>query len=405
MTINSRLDEIADDPALESFRAPLMELSAALNHSSKTRRQWAKIDLFSAFDPNRITIPPAESPRLRAVELAQRLLVFCPVLFTWLSLALAVEAYNAQLGANPDAASVPFLSLWQDGFDGRLNEFLRLGRVAFIDAILISLLLVATALAFFGHRRADRRAAAATQRIRTELCCVLTDASLILAAEPADYQESMTQHLEDAAERVQITSSALAAAAEHGAVVLGAIERAATALAAAEDRAATTFRPMSDAVSSLQVSTGSLSNCVSSLSVALAAAGDEHRQAAQQLAQTADDAVAASRTVVDGSQDLRDGVSILNERVSALLASLGHDFADFERSASSLSKAVAGLDRSAPDLAAATAALAAAANAIASEEVTDRLNRTVSTLEVGLREIRADLEALRPVINLTEPSL
>jgi hypothetical protein len=68
-----------------------------------------------------------------------------PIAVTWLGLWHASGAYAKAVSRNPALADTPFLLLWQRGFDGLAGGvfgWMTFGRVAFLDALIIGVLIV-----------------------------------------------------------------------------------------------------------------------------------------------------------------------------------------------------------------------------------------------------------------------
>lgn len=89
------------------------------------------------------------------VESIRNFLIFLPVLFTWLEIAAAAEAYGRL-----DAPEDPFISLWQDGFGAAGDWFtLTLSLTALVVGTLLWFLVLATlVLSVLRGRHASRHA-------------------------------------------------------------------------------------------------------------------------------------------------------------------------------------------------------------------------------------------------------
>jgi len=65
-----------------------------------------------------------EPKMLRRLELIPRILIFFPVIWTWICLASASSAFSSLIAEQPSAAQTPFLTLWHQNFGGYLySEF------------------------------------------------------------------------------------------------------------------------------------------------------------------------------------------------------------------------------------------------------------------------------------------
>jgi hypothetical protein len=152
-------------------------------------------------------------------------LVFVPLMLTWYGLTRASSAYGALTGADPRAASRPFLQLWQSGFEGHLTGAFTFGHVAMSATVAIALLF-ALVLVHGLRRSAVARREEDADRGREELMAALvpalTRAQLVLnrqrSSSPQRFAAELTEaaatlkRLGDKAVRVQkdLTSAASA---------------------------------------------------------------------------------------------------------------------------------------------------------------------------------------------------
>ncbi|GAA2484351.1 hypothetical protein GCM10010406_20790 [Streptomyces thermolineatus] len=138
-------------------------------------------------------------------------LVFVPLLVTWYGLWDAARAYGELSAQDPEqAASRPFLQLWQSGFDGRLSVAGRFENVALTVVVLVSLLLLiagwhARARVREERARAARYAADCAEReqLLGRLASVLTRAQLALVEHRGDGTGRFVRELEQAAGRLE----------------------------------------------------------------------------------------------------------------------------------------------------------------------------------------------------------
>ncbi|MFE1781630.1 hypothetical protein ACFW9F_03310 [Streptomyces sp. NPDC059506] len=138
-------------------------------------------------------------------------LVFVPLLVTWYGLWDAARAYGELSAQDPEqAASRPFLQLWQSGFDGRLSAAGRFENVALTVVVLVSLLLLiagwhARARVREERARAARYAADCAEReqLLGRLASVLTRAQLALVEHRGDGTGRFVRELEQAAGRLE----------------------------------------------------------------------------------------------------------------------------------------------------------------------------------------------------------
>ena len=194
----------------------LRDLGAAVE-DGPSAADWQGVDLFQAFDVNamaELSCPDTVvSQSLRLVETLRNVLILAPVLVTWYGISRAVSAYHdlvevivraaeaaqgnaAALAEVPRTALLPFLYLWQNGFDGRLPEWLTLSRVALYDSILILLVLGLTMLAYTMAHAEEGRRSADVARTGRRLRATLFDAARILklrARRPDDHTAGLIE--------------------------------------------------------------------------------------------------------------------------------------------------------------------------------------------------------------------
>jgi hypothetical protein len=93
---------------------------------------------------------------VRFARLIRNITALLPVLFTLVTLAIAVRLYGDEQQAQPRLAAQPFLLLWQRGFG---NGFLSVTWVAVIDAVFLVAVVVSTVWVDLAERLAERRQA------------------------------------------------------------------------------------------------------------------------------------------------------------------------------------------------------------------------------------------------------
>jgi hypothetical protein len=211
------LAELGKHPELGPHREVVTELAQRLaapnGYQSRDARAadgWADLDLIAALGG---PVPVAAAPRVSVVvpvvgragqawwrttiDALPPVLVFVPILLTWLSLFAASNAYRS-LEASPSAraanAGKSFLELWQQGFAGRLPAPLSFGYVAMYTVAAVGVLIVATAVGGHFHRRDERQAEEEQQR---------AEAAAERARQAADNSRAAAEHDRAAAERAR----------------------------------------------------------------------------------------------------------------------------------------------------------------------------------------------------------
>lgn len=164
---------------------------------------WAGLDLYRTFDPQR-----AEEALLRAYELgthranllemARNIVVLFPILVTWFALSRASAAYSNLLASPAHSAdrSLPFLLLWQRRFDGTLPANLTFSNIAQLDAALLFLIIVLTALSHARSGVLQTNAARRVEAVRHQLEDAIWKADLTLHPSRVQTPQTLAQKLD-----------------------------------------------------------------------------------------------------------------------------------------------------------------------------------------------------------------
>ncbi len=203
----TELRELAADPRLAAREAELSDLARAITDSDEAER-WCEVDLFAAFSPEDSIVPsgePAETKRKKTFRWASVFLssslIFAPIFITWLGLKEATDAYGKVLQANgSEAARQPFLEMWQQGFDGQLDEFFKFNNIALCTLAAIVLLISWTLFENVTRNSEERRDNTSERDLallRARLRRALTRASLLLGqvrlSSPARFGAELTK--------------------------------------------------------------------------------------------------------------------------------------------------------------------------------------------------------------------
>lgn len=195
------LRELAAEPSLEACAAQLRALSGAIEEPAAGER-WCEVDLFAVFSPEETVRPVPHRSRwarvLNVLDLVQPVMVFVPIVITWFGLQHATSAYREAISAGgAEAARRPFLEMWQQGFDGRLSEFMRFDAIAFATLAAIILLIVIVLLERLLRRKIESHAELRAEELRSRLRAALTEATLTLGqvrlSSPARFQAELTK--------------------------------------------------------------------------------------------------------------------------------------------------------------------------------------------------------------------
>lgn len=174
----------------------LFRLSAAVGRVPNSMSDaWAANDVHKMIDAQVIAeqMRAQDIPNLglRIMEWFRNLLIFIPLVLTWLGISSAVSSYATFVNAvtnKPHADTtqlqLPFLYLWQQGFGGYLPGWLILSKLAFYDFILLLILVFLTGIVNIRtHLRTSSKEREA-EELQEQLTDALTDAALCLAKRP-----------------------------------------------------------------------------------------------------------------------------------------------------------------------------------------------------------------------------
>lgn len=193
----------------------LGELANAIS-SENGRQRWSDVDLRRAFNTDRLAHAYAVKHEggyaPKAIEIADKLrnvLVLVPILLTWYALGEAVSNYADVMERDPDNAT-PFLVQWEQGFGGASSFFSpSLSHVAFVDAVLIGIIILLT---FYAHGRREEQedAIADTASLfQAEMDNALAEASVLLATDRSSRPVRLADAVERMADSFEESSQAL----------------------------------------------------------------------------------------------------------------------------------------------------------------------------------------------------
>lgn len=207
--------QLLEDVDARSSRR-LEELSNAIPDEDG-RHRWSDVDLRRAFNTDRLSHAYAVKYEggyaPRTIEIADKLrnvLVLLPILLTWFALGEAVSNYSSYIDKHPDDAGTPFLVLWERGFGKEASLFApSLSHVAFIDAVLIGIIILLT---FYAHGRREEQedAIADTASLfQAEMDNALAEASVLLATDRTSRPVRLADAVERMADSFEESSQAL----------------------------------------------------------------------------------------------------------------------------------------------------------------------------------------------------
>ncbi|QBD80588.1 hypothetical protein EPA93_33300 [Ktedonosporobacter rubrisoli] len=220
--LSSMVDRVEpfDTPAAQRLK---LLAEAIESEESAEIDAWAATDLYMVFEPDALVAnfrkqqTPSYEREDRLIEIARaarNVLIFVPFILSFYALAQAANKYALLFNAQSSNASVPFLYLWEQGFNGTLPGWLTLSGAAFIDVVLLILIFALTLVMYLQKqaRNAQREQAMQLQErdaqlLRSDLAQVLAATSLYLFK----HRRPLTagDNLEAVARRLESTTSLL----------------------------------------------------------------------------------------------------------------------------------------------------------------------------------------------------
>lgn len=146
----ARKYRVSRDPYVTGLSSSLRE--------KKNLPIWASMNPVEYLPQPEITEGIAIARWARLITLIRNVLVFAPVALTWAAVGQATTAFSTYVKEN-GADVVNFLDFWQNGYDV-LGEEWRISNVAFLDFIIILVVIILTLVAsVFGKRASEQQAA------------------------------------------------------------------------------------------------------------------------------------------------------------------------------------------------------------------------------------------------------
>lgn len=202
--LQKRLEQLQDG----QFSRRLEELR---RESSRTTPE----EMYTFLNPSQVTMAAESSFGWWAyvVEATRNALVLLPLTITWLSLGLAGVAYTENITIHKELGTEPFLQQWGEGFytlktvtlgpfkipllwhTTRLFTF---AHVAFVDAVILGMLLVLTVVVYFLERHAYTRAAQLGAWVEKELYTLTGQSLHRWGKTPEDTQRALADKMTEA---------------------------------------------------------------------------------------------------------------------------------------------------------------------------------------------------------------
>ena len=254
----------------------------------------------------------------------RNVLVFVPVLLTWLSIGRAVDAFGNYAETYRDQfdkdLTVQFLQFWQnpDQYqEGILNHFWWIGSVAFFDAILIFAIIVLTFVSGASSVKAEAENAQALEKIEKKRLALGLEISNTLhgkrQANPESIGEALAEALNDltqaardvneSASRLESVSAGVAALNPH----IEALNQSTNTFVAS------TGVQISDSIKDLVSSVQGLNSAVGgNVTTLFAEAALTIEEASKQLART-------NASVEYGTKQLREDLDAIHQQLQGII--------------------------------------------------------------------------------------
>ena len=154
----ARKYQVSRDPYVTGLSSSLRE--------KKNLPIWASMNPVEYLPQPEITEGIAVARWARLLTLIRNVLVFAPVALTWAAVGQATTAFSEYVKENGTDV-VNFLDFWQNGY-GVLGEEWRIANVAFLDFVIILIVIILTLIASVFGKRATEAQASFEQQIERE---------------------------------------------------------------------------------------------------------------------------------------------------------------------------------------------------------------------------------------------
>ncbi len=154
----ARKYRVSRDPYVNGLATSLRE--------KKNLQIWASMNPVEYLPQPEITEGLAIARWARLLTLIRNVLVFAPVALTWAAVGQATSAFSRYVAEN-GADVVNFLDFWENGY-GYLGSEWQISHVAFLDFIIILIVIILTLIASVFGKRASESQALFEQEIERE---------------------------------------------------------------------------------------------------------------------------------------------------------------------------------------------------------------------------------------------
>lgn len=302
-------------------RAQLCRLADDLE-ADRDLPHWAQVGLLAAFVRSETVAPRRRPAGLGVLDLAPTVLIFMPIVITWIGLFSATRAYRE---SRSDSAlqGMSFLQQWQSGFHGRLSSALYFDRIALWTLIAVAVLVsisIAQALVRRHFEATDREEA---QSLLGRLADALTAVEFGLAehrmgdgsrlAVGADVLAKAAGEIKKAGDAAKDTQKSAQEGLKKALACLDQVRRSADALQHGEEALRAAAQGVTDAAARLG---GDIDDVATAAKEVVVAASDLTRSLNDGLATLRD---GVRQTVTDSTREMRDGVEYISRELGTRL--------------------------------------------------------------------------------------
>lgn len=195
----------------------LDDLARAISNEHE-RQRWSDVDLRRAFNTDRLAhsfaVEHEGGYAPKRIELADKLrnvLVLVPILLTWYAIGAAVSNHAKFVEMDPENnLGIPFLVAWEQGFGGQASWLApSLSHVAYIDAILIAIIIGLTLYAHGRREEQEDNIADTASLFQAEIDNALAEAGVLLATDRSSRPVRLADAVESMADAFELSSQAL----------------------------------------------------------------------------------------------------------------------------------------------------------------------------------------------------
>jgi hypothetical protein len=303
----AQTNDVVDDPYISG-------LTDAVS-SGDPLSYWSSLDPTDAL-PAPLVPRNVLTQMSRFLAVVRNVMVFVPVAITWLAISRATDAFGEYTASLPGGTQVNFFEFWQSGGDGVLAEEWRLGSVAMLAFVLISLIVFLTlasssigARGDYKHRRLEMQAEqvrlGVALQVGQELHRQRGNDPEVLSSEIA----SMIDLLMRAADRLEVASDRLGSTTGNADRISGSIQGLSQTFTSESSNAAAQIAAAVDAFTSAAVGLSQSINQDAASAIRLVVT--ELEDVGDQLHKT-------SSSVELGTMQLREDLEAIHQRVSQL---------------------------------------------------------------------------------------